>query len=89
MEKQPNSCICFACGIDNPIGLQLPSSSDEEGRCTAHFPGPAPLAEHRTDHPGATVRGNSIHTARCRCPASGISVSLALNASATLVRRAA
>ena len=28
MEKQPNSRMCFVCGIENPIGLQLDPSGD-------------------------------------------------------------
>jgi acyl-coenzyme A thioesterase PaaI-like protein len=42
MEKQPNSRMCFVCGIDNPIGLHLAFYTDDEGRCIAHFrPKPA------------------------------------------------
>ncbi len=37
MEKQPNSRMCFVCGIDNPIGLHLSFYTDDEGRCIAHF----------------------------------------------------
>jgi hypothetical protein len=25
MEKQPNSGLCFVCGIENPIGFRLES----------------------------------------------------------------
>jgi hypothetical protein len=31
MEKQPNSRMCFVCGIDNPIGLHLKFYTDDEG----------------------------------------------------------
>jgi hypothetical protein len=31
MEKQPNSRMCFVCGIDNPIGLHLHFYTDDEG----------------------------------------------------------
>jgi acyl-coenzyme A thioesterase PaaI-like protein len=44
MEKQPNSRMCFVCGIENPIGLKLKFYSDDEGRCIARF-GPKP--EHQ------------------------------------------
>jgi len=37
MDKQPNSRICFVCGIDNPIGLKLRFYTDGEGRCIARF----------------------------------------------------
>ena len=41
MEKQPNSRMCFVCGIDNPIGLHLKFYTDDEGRTVARFqPGP-------------------------------------------------
>jgi hypothetical protein len=38
MEKQPNSRMCFVCGIENPIGLKLKFYTDDEGRCIAWFP---------------------------------------------------
>jgi acyl-coenzyme A thioesterase PaaI-like protein len=44
MEKQPNSRMCFVCGIDNPIGLRLAFYTDEQGRCIAHF---QPRPEHQ------------------------------------------
>lgn len=31
MEKQPNSHMCFVCGIDDTIGLHLVFYIDEEG----------------------------------------------------------
>jgi acyl-coenzyme A thioesterase PaaI-like protein len=37
MEKQPNSRMCFVCGIDNPIGLKLKFYTDGEERCIARF----------------------------------------------------
>lgn len=30
MEKQPNSRLCFVCGLQNPLGLQLAFYLDEE-----------------------------------------------------------
>jgi hypothetical protein len=44
MEKQPNSRICFVCGIENPIGLHLHFYTDDEGRCIARF---RPKPEHQ------------------------------------------
>ena len=44
MEKQPNSRMCFVCGIDNPIGLKLKFYTDDEGRCTVRF---RPRPEHQ------------------------------------------
>jgi hypothetical protein len=35
MEKQPDSRVCFVCGIENPIGLKLRFYTDDEGRCIA------------------------------------------------------
>jgi len=43
MEKQPNSRMCFVCGIDNPMGLHLALITDDEGRCIACF---HPKPEH-------------------------------------------
>jgi acyl-coenzyme A thioesterase PaaI-like protein len=48
MEKQPNSYMCFVCGIDNPIGLHLAFYTDDDGRCIAHF---HPKPEHQ-GYPG-------------------------------------
>ena len=44
MEKQPNSRMCFVCGIDNPIGLKLKFYTDDGGRCIARF---RPHEEHQ------------------------------------------
>jgi hypothetical protein len=44
MEKQPDSRMCFVCGIDNPIGLKLKFNTDDEGRCIARF---QPKPEHQ------------------------------------------
>jgi acyl-coenzyme A thioesterase PaaI-like protein len=44
MEKQPNSRMCFVCGIENPIGLKLKFYTDDEGRCVARF---WPKPEHQ------------------------------------------
>ena len=48
MEKQPNSRMCFVCGIDNPIGLHLKFYTDDDGRCIARF---QPKPEHQ-GYPG-------------------------------------
>ena len=48
MEKQPNSRMCFVCGIDNPIGLHLKFYTDDGGRCIARF---QPKPEHQ-GYPG-------------------------------------
>ena len=37
MKKQPNSQMCFVCGMENPIGLKLAFYEDEGGRVIAHF----------------------------------------------------
>jgi acyl-coenzyme A thioesterase PaaI-like protein len=44
MERQPNSRMCFVCGIENPIGLKLRFYTDDEGRCLARF---QPRPEHQ------------------------------------------
>ena len=48
MEKQPNSRMCFVCGVENPIGLKLSFYTDDEGRCVASF---RPKPEHQ-GYPG-------------------------------------
>jgi uncharacterized protein (TIGR00369 family) len=57
MEKQPNSRMCFVCGIDNPIGLHLKFYTDDEGRCIARF---RPKPEHQ-GYPGH-LHGGIIST---------------------------
>jgi len=57
MEKQPNSRMCFDCGIDNPIGLHLAFYTDHGGRCIARF---RPKPEHQ-GYPGH-LHGGSIST---------------------------
>jgi len=44
MDKQPNSRMCFVCGIENAIGLHLAFYTDEAGRCVARF---RPKPEHQ------------------------------------------
>jgi acyl-coenzyme A thioesterase PaaI-like protein len=57
MEKQPNSRMCFVCGIENPIGLKLFFYTDDEGRCVARF---RPREEHQ-GYPGQ-LHGGMIST---------------------------
>ena len=47
MEKQPNSRMCFVCGIENSIGLKLKFYSDDKGRCVVRF---RPREEHQGFH---------------------------------------
>ena len=37
MKKQPNSQMCFACGLENPIGLKMAFYEDDDGRVIANF----------------------------------------------------
>ncbi len=57
MEKQPNSRMCFVCGIENPIGLNLRFYTDDAGRCVTHF---QPRPEHQ-GYPGH-LHGGLIST---------------------------
>jgi acyl-coenzyme A thioesterase PaaI-like protein len=57
LEKQPNSRMCFVCGIENPIGLHLHFYTDDQGRCTARF---RPRPEHQ-GYPGH-LHGGIIST---------------------------
>ena len=71
--------MCFACGPDNPIGLQIVFTVDADEICTAEFtPGPHHLSWEDTVHGGIIysalddvtgnipyARGTVAHTARC------------------------
>lgn len=48
MEIQPNSRMCFVCGIGKPIRLHLRFHTDDEGRCIARL---QPWPEHQ-GYPG-------------------------------------
>jgi uncharacterized protein (TIGR00369 family) len=55
MKKQPNSQMCFVCGLENPIGLKMAFYQDDEGRVVARF---TPGQEHQ-GYPG-TVHGGIV-----------------------------
>jgi uncharacterized protein (TIGR00369 family) len=48
MQKQPNSRMCFVCGMENPIGLKAFFYEDDDGRVIANF---TPREEHQ-GYPG-------------------------------------
>jgi uncharacterized protein (TIGR00369 family) len=53
MKKQPNSQMCFACGLENPIGLKMAFYEDDNGRVTAQF---TPGDQHQ-GYPGVVHGG--------------------------------
>ncbi len=53
MKKQPNSQMCFACGLENPIGLKMAFYQDDEGGVVAKF---TPGDEHQ-GYPGVVHGG--------------------------------
>lgn len=57
MQKQPNSRMCFVCGMENSLGLRLFFYTDEEGRCITRF---RPCEEHQ-GYPGH-LHGGVIST---------------------------
>jgi acyl-coenzyme A thioesterase PaaI-like protein len=71
--------MCFACGPDNPIGLGIVFTVDDDEICSAVFtPGPNHLSWEDTVHGGIIysalddvmgnipyARGVTAHTARC------------------------
>lgn len=57
-ERIEAATMCFACGIDNPVGLHIEFSLDEEGRCRGQF---TPDANHVGYQ--NTVHGGIIYTA--------------------------
>ena len=79
VSDNPSERMCFACGPDNPIGLQIVFSVDADEICTAEFtPGPHHLSWEDTVHGGIIysalddvtgnipyARGTVAHTARC------------------------
>jgi uncharacterized protein (TIGR00369 family) len=48
MQKQPNSRMCFVCGMENPIGLKAFFYEDDDGRVIVKF---TPREEHQ-GYPG-------------------------------------
>jgi len=48
MQKQPNSRMCFVCGMENPIGLKAFFYDDDDGRVMVKF---TPRQEHQ-GYPG-------------------------------------
>jgi uncharacterized protein (TIGR00369 family) len=53
MKKQPNSQMCFACGLENPIGLKMAFYEDDNGRVIAQF---TPGDQHQ-GYPGVVHGG--------------------------------
>ena len=53
MKKQPNSQLCFVCGLENPIGLKMAFYQDTEERVVAEF---TPGDEHQ-GYPGVVHGG--------------------------------
>jgi uncharacterized protein (TIGR00369 family) len=48
MQKQPNSRMCFVCGMENPIGLKAFFYEDDDGRVIVKY---TPHEEHQ-GYPG-------------------------------------
>ena len=48
MKKQPNSRMCFICGLENPFGLQLKIYEVEQGTIETTYTPP----EHYQSYPG-------------------------------------
>lgn len=40
MEKQPNSRMCFVCGLENPVGLRMSFYQDDQGRVVTRWTPP-------------------------------------------------
>jgi acyl-coenzyme A thioesterase PaaI-like protein len=79
VADNPSERLCFACGPDNPVGLHIDYTVDEDEVCTAEFtPGENHLSWENTVHGGIIysalddvtgnipyARGIVAHTARC------------------------
>jgi len=48
VKKQPNSRMCFICGLENPVGLQLKIYEVEQGTIETNYTAP----EHYQSYPG-------------------------------------
>jgi uncharacterized protein (TIGR00369 family) len=48
MQKQPNSRMCFVCGMENPIGLKAFFYEDDDGRVILKYT----LREEHQGYPG-------------------------------------
>ena len=57
MEKQPNSRMCFVCGLENPVGLKLKIYITAPGEIETSFTAP----EHFQGDPGV-LHGGIIAT---------------------------
>jgi acyl-coenzyme A thioesterase PaaI-like protein len=57
VRKQPNSHMCFICGVDNPVGLKLKIYETEPGVIETNYTVP----EHYQSYPGV-VHGGIIAT---------------------------
>ena len=53
MEKQPNSRLCFVCGVENPVGLHLKFYETSAGEIKAEFSAP----EQYQGYPGVLHGG--------------------------------
>ena len=53
MKKQPNSQMCFVCGMENPIGLKLAFYETGDGRVIAPY---TPCEDHQ-GYPGVVHGG--------------------------------
>ncbi len=53
MKKQPNSRMCFICGVENPVGLHLHLYETEPGVVEATYTAP----EHFQGYPGVLHGG--------------------------------
>jgi acyl-coenzyme A thioesterase PaaI-like protein len=57
VTKQPNSHMCFICGVDNPVGLKLKIYETEPGVIETNYTVP----EHYQSYPGI-VHGGIVAT---------------------------
>ena len=48
MKKQPNSRMCFICGMENPVGLQLKIYEVQQGLIETNYTAP----DHYQSYPG-------------------------------------
>ncbi len=53
MPKQPNSHMCFACGLENPVGLRLHFYDNGVDEVTSDFA----IADHHQGYPGIAQGG--------------------------------
>ena len=80
--KQPNSRMCFICGVENPVGLHLHIFETQPGQVEADYVAPA----HFQGYPGV-LHGRHHWRYHRRVRPAGLNMDLTLSASLYVYRQ--